>query len=257
MHSFFALMLPACGAISDIKESVSGLTNSSVEEALYVGVEDPQSDEIDLSITAFSAGATVKVWLADSSGSDDSQGTPITGAGVVFVSDANGNVVLADNGDGSYASSAEDDLVYAQGEETAVSATFDGASHKVAVTAPPPAAALIEDQQSPNEPLVVDLEGQDFDSVLVAVFDAGSGETTFSNEPQTVEDIYDFTHPDDDETLTVEIPGTAFPSESVYGVAVAGLKAAGEDGFTEVNTALSSYLAGQTRIYPVSTLPQP
>jgi hypothetical protein len=119
------------------------------------------------------------------------------------------------------------------------------------VTAPPPPDADLPTAHSAGQPLSVDLAGQGFDSVLVVVLDAASLELSYSNEPADIQELYEFGHGGTGDS--VEIPGDAFPGDSLYAVGVAGLVTADAADLDEVNTALSSMLAGKFRFYPVQT----
>ena len=49
----------------------------------------------------------------------------------------------------------------------------------------------------------------------------------------------------------VVIPGAAFPESGVYAVGVAGMHVGETEDYEEVNTALSSFLAGEMSFYGV------
>ena len=94
-----------------------------------------------------------------------------------------------------------------------------------------------------NTAVNIDLTGQEFDSALVIVMLADGG-VTYSNQPDGIREFYDFTHGSELVT-TVEIPAEAFPSNGVYAIGVAGLTHTVAEDLTEMNTALTSIMAGK------------
>jgi hypothetical protein len=71
-----------------------------------------------------------------------------------------------------------------------------------------------------------------------------------------IQSLYDFTHMDGS-VNSLEIPASAFPSESVYAVGIAGIENADPETFDGVNILLTSFMAGKVTFYPVSTIPIP
>ena len=250
--------LPLFVGCEDVGDKIDAYTNPTVVEGLVLGVEEPTFEDFDFDLadTDFNKGAAAVVFLASATDVDEIESAPIEGAAVSLLSDTSGKLSMKDQGDGKYAVTGDDGLTYTAGESMDLSALIDGATAKATVTAPAAADADISQDHTTGSGLSVDLTGQAFDSVLVVVLDASSGDVTFSNQPDTVKEIYEFTHGGAD-SLAVDVPGTAFPSDSVYAVGVAGLKTAGEDDFTDANALLSAYMAGKMRFYPVSTLALP
>jgi type 1 fimbria pilin len=121
------------------------------------------------------------------------------------------------------------------------------------VKAPAAASATIDETHVAGNDLAIDLSGESFDSVLVVVFDTSSGSVTYSNRPENIKEIYDFTHGGTG-GLSMTVPGSALANQTIYAVGVAGLKNATEDDFDNTNTLISSYMAGKMKFYPVSTL---
>jgi hypothetical protein len=101
--------------------------------------------------------------------------------------------------------------------------------------------------------LLIDLTAYDYDAVLVAVLNVQTGELTYSNEPEGIQEMYDFTHTGS-EVKRHEIPGVAFSGASVYAVGVAGMRNAGVDDYSDMNTGLSSFMVGQMRFYAVQAM---
>lgn len=246
--------LVGCEQLKDVQDKVAGWTNPLVMQGLYLGVAEPDIEGFDLSKTDFDDGTSALLFLADASNVDDLENAPISGAGVVLKSDGNGRVSLGDEGDGAYRASASDGLTYSAGEAVSLVVTMNDSQASGSVLSPAAADLDVPEQHDKGEALSLDLTGQSFDSLLVLVFDATSGKVTFSNQPESVKEIYDFTHGGSSDALVVDVPGSAFPTEGLYAVGAAGLRTASADDFEDANTALSSLLSGKLKFYPVSTL---
>ncbi len=254
-----ATLLGACDSFDDLKDDIAGYTDTLVLEATFLGVAEPASDSIDLTGTDFEAGATIQVFLADASDPSDMENSPVTGASVNLKSAAMGTVDLSDGGDGLYSASVQDGLIYTAGEQLVLTVNLDdGQSTADAVTPPPVDGDLIPEEHSPNTPLVVDCSSYDYDNILVAVIDLANADLTYSNEPQGIEELYDFTHADEPQ-LALEIPGSAFgnPQGSLYALGVAGIVNSGVDDLNGVNTVVSAFMVGEMRFFPVSTIDIP
>lgn len=243
-----------CEQIADLKDDVQGLTEPLVVEGLYLGVAPPDSDQVDLSGTDFAKTAAATVFLADATSIDQLEEAPVEGASVAVRSDAGGSVTLADDGGGKYSATSDDGLTYAGGERFTLSIERD-TTHRLSIVAPPDPDADLPAEHTAGQDLIVDLDGQGYDSALVVVLDGQSGDVTFSNEPEGLEEIYRLSRGDG--ATRVVIPGSAFAGPSVYAVGVAGLNAASGDDYEELNTGLSTFLAGKFRFYAVSTIPVP
>lgn len=243
------LSLAGCEQVQDIKDTVDGLTNPLVVLGLHMGVEAPESDVIDLSETAFAEGASARVFLFDAGDVASLGDTPVTGATVALVSASNaGGFSLEDQGGGTYAARGADGLAYAP-EEITVDIALDDGDSSISSVSPDGAEAGIATSHSAGNPMGVDLSGQDFDGVLVVVIDMSNSQLTWSNEPDSVEELYELTHGSGDPS--VEIPGEAFELPGIYAVGVAGTVNAEVEDMVEVNTGLSSLVAGKWRFYPV------
>lgn len=251
-HLAPALLLPLLVGCEDLNEKLSDYTNPTVVQGLVLGVAQPDFD-FDLSGTEFDKGTAAVVFLANAANADEIEEAPITGATVSMLSDSTGKLKMKDEGSGQYSLTGDDGLEYTVGEDLDLNIVHADGTSGASVTAPAAANADIPETHTRGTALTVDLTGQSFNSVLIAVFDASSGDVTFSNQPEGIKEIYEFTHGGSG-SLAVEIPASAFPGQSVYAVGVAGLKNAGEDDYTEANTLLSTYLAGKMKFWPVSTL---
>ena len=251
-HFHFALLLPMLIGCTDLNEKLNDYTNPTVVQGLVLGVAEPDFD-FDLSGTDFDKGSAAVVFLADAASADEIEEAPIAGATVSMLSESTGKLSMKDEGSGQYTLTGDGGLEYTVGDALDLNIEHDGGTSGASVVAPAAADADIPETHTSGTGLTVDLSGQSFNSVLIAVFDASTGDVTFSNQPEGIKEIYEFTH-GGASSLAVEIPASAFPGQSVYAVGVAGLKNAGEDDYTEANTLLSTYLAGKMKFWPVSTL---
>ncbi len=248
------LVLLACSAIDDLTAKVEGLTNTLVMEGLYVGVEPPESDLVDLSGTDFDKGAFATALLADAASVDDLANAPVSGADVTLRSEAHGDTPLGDDGNGKYTATGDDGLAYADGDPVVLAVSLDG-EHRASIVAPPAVDANISPQHDAGQPLAISAGDPNLATLFVVVANAETGTLTYDNRPTSIEDVYNLSHGDG--TLAVEVPGSAFPDQTLYIVGVAGMNLTPADGFTELNTLLSAFLAGKFTFYPVSTLPTP
>lgn len=253
----FSLMflLVGCTAIADLKDDVQGATSPLVLEGLVLGIAPPTSAEVDLTGTAFEDGAAAVATIADASSVDGLDEAPIEGAEVALLLESGGRVVMVDEGGGRYTCTAADGLTYTDGDSATLSVDYPGEDTTSSAQVQLPRAPTVSFPASVprGQPLHVDLAGQSFDNALVVVVDAATGETSWSNYPTTIEDMYNLTHGSG--SLTVDVPGTALAEESIYLVGVAGLVNAEQDSLTNLNTLLSALTAGRLVFSAVSTVP--
>lgn len=252
--AIIASLLTGCAELEDIQETLEGLTDPLVIEAFLLGAVPPESSQIDLSDTPFADGTTIKVFLADATSIDDLEAGALDGAAVELMSASVGSIELGALSGGLYTANGGDGLDYYAGEEYVVSIANAEATHRAAVTAPQPVDIDVPQQHGVGEKLLIDLTAYDYDAVLVAVLDVSSGELTYSNEPDGIQAMYDFTHTGA-AVKRHEIPGNAFATPSIYAVGVAGMRNAGVDDYTDMNTGLSSFMVGQMRFYAVQVTP--
>jgi hypothetical protein len=248
-----ASLLTGCAQLEDIQETLEGLTEPLVIEAFLLGAVPPESDLIDLSDTAFADGTSLKVFLADATSIDDLEAGALDGATIELISDSLGALELVSETGGLYTANGNDGLEYYAGEDYTVNITNADAAHRVVVSAPHPVDIEVPAQHSAGERLLIDLTAYDYDAVLVAVLNVQTGELTYSNEPEGIQEMYDFTHTGS-EVKRHEIPGVAFSGASVYAVGVAGMRNAGVDDYSDMNTGLSSFMVGQMRFYAVQAM---
>jgi len=244
-----ALVLPlgAC-EVPDVAGIWGGLTSSLVAEGVILSVAPPDTN-MDLSGSGFDSGMGFTAFLADAAQVADLANAPITGATVSLH-----GVAADDQGEGVY-TYAGTDLTYAEGETWQVKVDLAGDVATASVTLPPTVTVTIPQQHDANADLTVALAGQDYATALVVVYDLQAKAVTFSNEPKSISEVYQFTRGDAVEDII--IPGSAFAASSVYAVGVAGLNHTTAADLDQMNSALSSIMAGQMKFYPVSTMVLP
>ncbi len=250
----FVLLLTGCADIKKLQNLVDTLANPLVMVGGYIGIEQPTDPNMDMSGSEFSATALVTTVLADAASVADMGSNPVGGAGATVQSPDSGTVVMVEGDGGEYTATSDDGLVYTVGQYININVDLDG-SHLATIESPEAALVEIEQEQLPGEPVSINLTGQDFDSAFVVVYDVLNGSITFDNRPTEITDIYNWTHGDG--TVVVDIPGSAFASESIYGVGVAGLRHSDEADFVDVNTLLSTFASGKFTFHGVYTVPVP
>lgn len=242
------LGLPGCAFFQKVEDVFEGLTNPLVGLGMVLGVEP--AGGADLEGTAYEEGVFASVFLADAANVDQIEEAPVTGAEVSIQS-----VPALDTGTGLYSIIPTDGLAYQEEVTWRVRVEIGGGVATANLELPAAVDFDPPTTHTAGSDLEVDASGQPFDSLLVVVLEAESGDVTWSNEPETAREFYDFTHRSTDE-LVVTIPGDeAFPNESGYLVGVAGMNHTGASDLHGMNTALSTLMAGKMVISPVTTIP--
>lgn len=228
---------------ADLFFNVEGLTNPLTGLGLVIGTEAPESGSIDLSGTGIEVGTGMTLFLADAGNVTDVSNAPVVGATVSL-----DDVDATGEGDGTYVISPTDGPDYVAGQTAPLLVDIGDYHAEAAIGLPSRPAWTAPASHAAGADLLVDLSGQGYDSVLILVVDAESGDLTWSNEPQTVREMYDFTHGAAETAVTV--PGAeAFPTSGGYVLGVAGMQHTRAVDLTEFNTALSTLMAGKMRTY--------
>jgi len=247
----FALTLGGCAQLYDIRDTIEGYTHPLVASAMFLGIQEPDSEFIDLIDTEFESGAAVQAFLADATNVEDIENAPIAG-GKVKVAIGQGDPLLLDEEEqGSYRITGGEGLYYEVGKETTMKILVDG--EEGSITSRLPEAADIElDWVQPIADLVIDLSHHDFDTVLAVVVDMQDGEVLWTNEPSDISELYALTHAAEP-IKRVVIPAAIFNREGVLAVGVAGMMVSDQESVDGMNIALSSYMTGQMVFAPVCT----
>lgn len=236
-------LLPGCAFFQKAKDTFEGLTNPLVALGFVISVEPAPSEDVDLTDAPVQQGTALTVMLADAAQVNDLDEVPVEDADVSLegaaATEIDVGIYAIEPGPLTWDDGATWDLHVGIGDDLATAA----------ITLPPASTWAPPTSHAPSTDLVVDLTGQDYDSVFVIVIDQ-DGNLTYSNEPETPREIYDFTHGDAE--LTVTVPGSeAFPAAGVYLIGVAGMQHTGASDLDEMNTALSTLLAGKMIIHPL------
>ncbi|MCB9675994.1 MAG: hypothetical protein H6737_12800 [Alphaproteobacteria bacterium] len=257
------LALTGCDALNKAKDTIDGLLDPVVVEGIVLGVEPPQSQELQDLLTGseFDSGTTATIFMADAKEVQEIENAPISGANVTLTGPGV-NATVSEIDSGIYVMTPADQPVeYASGDTWELKVVRSSGDQTATSTAqillPEPAdfTAQIPQQHQNNTPITLDFTGLPYDSALVVVVDDG-GNVTYSNEPSTIKEVYDFTH--GQSTLgVITIPGEAFPADGVYAVGVAGMVNTDAADLDEMNTGLSSIVSGLMKMYAVNTYPLP
>jgi len=250
------LLLPGCDLLEDARDELTGLTNPLVGQAMVIGIAEPENELVAAALaeTEWSQGVFAQVFLADATSADDLSKAPVGGANVNIVVGGNAAVRLNEDESGSYSASNEDDLVYQVGANVAISVNLEGGPALMGGQLPQATTADIPSQQNKGAKMVIDLSADSFNAVLGVVFDAQTSQVVWSNEPTTAEEVYAFGHSDGFVT-SLEIPGPTFSNPGIYAVGIAGLVSGEASEFDNMNTLLSSFMAGKMSLYAVTVMP--
>ena len=243
--------------IEDVKDKIEGLTNPLVADGVILSFVPPQSDVIDFSNTPYSEGTITTIGLADAKNAADLANAPISGAAVTV----RGNVQIdaEETSPGIYTVELGSELEYTANQTWGIDINPAEAEEIATVSLNLPAPidlSSITEQHTANQSLVVDVTGAGFQSAIVLVMDGATGNTTYSNEPKTITELYNFMT-GDEEITSVEVPAEAFPNQTLYLVGIAGMVHTTEDDIVNANTALSKFMAGQMHFATTSTVEIP
>lgn len=235
-----ALALPLCGC--DRLSQINSLVNPIVAQGIFVGLDVPSGVDLSESdLLAYTAACSVFLaYVSDPSELDQS---PVEGAEVAFRSSANEGLDLSDEGGGKYLLSAEDGLAYTPDDDAVIMTVVDGEEARLEVHTPAAPDVDVPTTLQPQHGFTVDLTGQGYDNVLVAVYDISRGKVTYENLPTDILETYEFTHGEG--SVIAEIPGDAFLRQSSYVVGIAGMEQADASSFEGVSQSLSAFMAGQ------------
>ncbi|MCO4743325.1 MAG: hypothetical protein KC912_00965 [Proteobacteria bacterium] len=237
------LPLAGCELFQNGTDIVGGLLNPLVAEGMMIttvppdaGVGDSGIGGFDLSSAGIDEGVTLTLFLADAANVTQIDQAPVAGASVSL----HGSDVT-DAGAGLY-TLAGGGLTYEAESTWNLDIAVEGTSASAALHLPVEPTFTLP-ALAANTAIDIDLTGQGFDSALVIVMEAG-GAVTYSNQPEGIREFYEFTHGGEAVTV-VEVPGEAFPNNGFYAVGVAGLTHTVAEDLTEMNTALTSIMAGK------------
>lgn len=224
-------------------EATDGLVAPLVVQGLYLGLDLPGGVDFEGSdVLDYSAACTV--FLAYVSDPAAIEEAPVEGAQVEFRSEESGKLGFAEEGEGKYGLTAADGLDYEPRDPTAVVVEANGETARIDVLPPEAPEVELPTLLDREQGFTVDLSGQGYDNVLVAVYDLDRSKLTWTNLPEGVSATYDYTHPDG-AIETLEVPGEAVLRASTYVIGAAGMRKADSSSFENVNLSLSAFMAGQ------------
>ena len=235
-----------CTEIDKLREDIQKITNQTVLSGLILGAEEFSHPLINTEDLTFDLNES-RVFLASAGvDSTDLDPSPITGATVDFESSTNGSMTYNEDADGFYSLNQEDGLAYVDNEVATVVFEDEDGLHSISNVLPVAADFDLPDAHAAGEDMTIDLTGQGFDSYLIAVTRFPDGELVYSNEPTTFQEIYDLSHAEAEVTEVV-IPGDSFEQEGVYAIGLAAMVGTETEDMVELNTILSSFLAGKVK----------
>lgn len=242
-----AVVAPGCDRI----RATEDLAGPVVAQGLYLGLELPDGMTVDGGdLLSYTAACTVFLaYLSDPNAIEDS---PLEGAGVEFRSAANAPLDLADEGDGRYLVTAAEGLVYSPDDTALLNFDVDGGTARMSVEAPDAPSVDVASYMTPRQSFTVDISGQGYDNIIVAVYDIQKSKLTWDNLPTTLGETYAYTHLDEPAEV-ITVPGDALPGEGSFLVGVAGMRLADTEGFDGINESLSAFMAGQFALRYVIT----
>ena len=256
LFSFMAL-LTSCELINSKLERIEELTHGFVVGGVYWGLEDFQSQYMDLNTTDFAANAELSIYLANATIREELSANPVSRADVFLSTGTVQNFSIPESSDvlGTYSSSSLNGLVYMGGEYATLDITHSQIPHQIGIEVPNAPNFTLPASHTLGDGISIDLSGQGFYEAFVVVVRADDGSITYERRPDDIESLYQFAHPngvlltEESEYIeTIDIPPSAFPVYNLYAIAVAGIKSSSQEDMVDVNIMLSSFIAGKFRI---------
>lgn len=241
-----ALLGAACGDFNPLDGIIGDLANPLVTQSMVLGTVPPASGDIEIP-AEYREGTTATVFLADAKEVTDLDNAPIADASVVI----EGTAVPA-LGDGTYILEPGN-LSYADNAEWNIVIDINGEAATGTFELPPAVPSQVPSNHQANTKLTLDFAGYGYDSVLVVVIDQ-NGDLVYDNRPNDIKELYEFTRGGPIELFDIE--AEAFPAGGAYLVGIAGMtRSGGKEALEDMNTALSSLLAGKMTFSPIAVTP--
>lgn len=244
-------------SIEDVKNVVDGLTNPIVTQGIVLGVQEPDDPALAdiVSTTDLGKGTAVTVFLADAANAEEIESAPVSGAQVTV---DGSDVVDATEQEAGVYSVDPGVLAYKVDDVWTVEVQVEGEKEVGLIPVLLPAAADLDppSQIEPGTDVALDFSGMGFASALVVVLNS-QGDVTWTNEPDSASEVLGITQSEGDLTELV-VPGAdAFPKDDLYALGVAGMVHSKDTDIENMNTVLSSLMAGKMRFYGVSAVKIP
>jgi hypothetical protein len=253
------LALGGCAWFEDIKDTVEGVVNRNVVVGVVSTVDasldgDPAlTDQIDLDALGIEGGVVSTLFLADAASVADLDNAPISDADVILQGcGVEVSMPELSGQRGAYVYVPPGDIDSCDGPAFTMR-RVDGTKDVVAsADVPGPLGLTVPAFWDSGDDLTLSLAGKGLTAVIVVVMDTFTGDITYSNEPESVGEYYEFLSGSEvlDDVL---VPGSAFEEETVHALLVTGLKRTPNRNLENANEVLSVVAGGRTELYPVST----
>ena len=258
MRSFtpFLFLLTGCDVLMQKFGELDSFSNSFIVDGIYMGTPVVESEVFTLPSSGFASEAQISLHLSHASIEGDLSAIPIGRATISLTSDSLSSFVVPESEDGgAYLSTAQEGLPYPAGEYVTIDIEQEnGMTHQIGIEAPIPPTFELPSSHGTSQSLSIDLSDQGYYESFVIVMRADTGEVTYQKLPSDIEEFYQYAHPNDtiaqsnvEYIQEIEIPGSAFPTDNVYAIGVAGIQSSLQEDMIDVNTLVSSLLAGQFR----------
>ena len=152
-----AIGMSGCAQLYEIRDTIEGYTNPLVASAMFLGVQEPDSEFIDLLDTEFESGAVVQAFLADASNVDDMAEAPIAGGDVSVRIGGAQPLRLDEIEAGAYSITGGEGLYYEVGESTTLNINVGPDTGIIKGGKLPEAADVVLDWEQPAEDLIIDM----------------------------------------------------------------------------------------------------
>ena len=130
----------------------------------------------------------------------------------MFRTDSSGSSDLVEGAEGQYTLNESANIAYVGGENVVISVDYADESRKMNASTPQGPAFNLAETHTAGAPMVVNLQGQGFDTTLVTVIDVDWG----GNLRQLADRHFGsvgFGWEEDDSSSSIEIPGVAFSTD--------------------------------------------
>jgi hypothetical protein len=236
--------LMGCRLFGSLQEAVDLLENPVTMQGIYVGLDVPLG--LDTAGTDLESGAQAQAWVQETS--TDGVNTA-TGSKVSLVADRAGSVKLAEE-EGYWSANGLDGLEYVEEDDVRLIVAVGGvAGERSSIRMSTPLGAVVDipENHTAGVGIRVDMTDQYFDNGGVLVANLFTGEEVWRSD-------YDIQEPVDPDNLLIDIEGTVFLPDQLYGIGVLGLVASDEDALQDLNKIGSGMLSGVMVMHLVSTM---
>lgn len=231
---------------------INGYGDTTVVQGLYLGAEIPDGIEIPPETGIYTAAC--KMFLAQVADPSAFDGSPLTGAELLFTSESTRLLDLKEDGEepGKYEVTSLEGLRYEDGDIAVVKFDADGHEGEVRVKAPRTPDVDVPLSHTSQEDLRIQINSEEFSNIVGAAYDLDHGILTWDNLPDDVSSAYELNQDGvDDPVQVLVIPGDAFKRPARFVVAVGGLLLADSDDFEGANTAISTFAAAKMSMHLV------